>query len=144
MRPLSPAIFQRFSHPVYWISITLFSFASCFNIISQPYPPIEVKEMVKPAYIEIKPETLSLIPGQAQFVDVTVRDVHKNPLPNKLVQASINMPELASLEPESALTDKRGKAIFSVRGKGSPPAEAVITFTAGSVMNVVEFSLIQR
>lgn len=130
MRPSRPML----------VSFALMLLVSC----AKAYPPMGVVETGKPAYVAATPTTLTLEPGKVQAVHVTVKDAHKNPLPKVLVRVETNMPNIASVKPESAPTDDKGTAVFSVKGIAPAPAKVSITFTADSVLNTIEANLIIR
>lgn len=88
------------------------------------------KDVGGPAYIEVSSYEITAGSGEHQTIWVTVMDSGRKPLPNVPVNAKSDMPNRASVTPESMLTNDEGIAIFTVTGISSIPGRAYITFTA--------------
>ncbi len=134
---------MRLSSPLLVVNFALVFLVSCGRSYPLIGPPGPV-EANKPAHIAVTPTVLRLRPGEVHIVSVKVKDAHKNPLNNVLVQVRVSTVNTVSVEPESVLTNEMGEATFLVQGIAETPTRVGVTFTADSVLNNVEAFIVSE
>lgn len=114
------------------------TFIFLFAVLLQSCAQYEIPKGVSgPASMEVSPHEITAGSGEHQTIWVTVLDGERKPLPNVLVKANSDMPNRASVTPESSLTNDEGIAVFTVTGIARVPGSAHITFTADGVSDEV-------
>lgn len=108
---------------------------SVFPTSCHPYtPPRELTTIstgYTVAYIEVTPWELRIGNGDIEYVYVRIFDLNRNPIPNRIVNASIEEPFVAIID-DTAITNPDGLAVFKVTGLGFP-AKSTIRFTSDGV-----------
>ncbi|MHC4197563.1 MAG: hypothetical protein ACYSRP_06595 [Planctomycetota bacterium] len=110
-----------------------------WTILVQSCAQYETPERVSgPAFIEVSPFEITAGSGEVHTIWVIVLDGAKNAVPNVLVHAVSDTPSRVLVQPESLLTDKEGKAVFTANAITHFPGTAYIIFTADGLSTKVE------